>query len=166
LPSAVETWQGERWEPTSLGQHPHCHPPMSPCPTPPSPHLQGDVGPGPVLQVGELQVRVTVHEVDAQQLLALGAAEAGQALAEGTGTPLHARGPVLALGSLTEARLASGAGWHLAELAAAGPSVLLGTGLGKRPTHCPPPPWDSDSTPLFWGPQGGSPASGIRGMPG
>lgn len=106
---------------------------------PPSPHLQGDVGPGPVLQVGELQVCVTVHKVDAQQLLALGATEARQALAEGTGAPLHALGPVLALGSLAEAGLAGGTGRHLTELATAGPRVLLGTGLGKRPTPCPVP---------------------------
>lgn len=118
---------------------------------PPSPHLQGDVGPGPVLQVGELQVRVAVHKVDAQQLLALGAAEAGQALAEGTGAPLHTRGPVLALGSLAGAGLASSTGRHLAELATEGPRVLLGMGLGKHPTPCPLP-HGALTAPPFCGP--------------
>lgn len=89
------------------------------------------------MQVSELQVRVTVHKVDAQQLLTLGAAEARQALAQGTGTPLHTWGPVLAFSSLTEARLASGVGWHLAELATVGPRMLLE--LGNSPTPCPMP---------------------------
>lgn len=106
------------------GADSQCHPSMPPCP--PSPHLKGDIGPGPVLQVSELQVCVTVHEVDAQQLLTFGAAEARQALAKGAGTPLHTWGPVLALSALTEARVASGVGRHLAELATVGPRVLLG----------------------------------------
>lgn len=106
-------------------------------PTPPTAHLQRDVGPRPVLQVGELQVRVTVHKVDTQQLLTLGATKARQALAEGTGAPLHTWGPILALSSLTETRLAGGTGWHLAELATAGSRVLQSTGVGRHPTCCP-----------------------------
>lgn len=119
------------------GADPQCHPSMSPCP--PSPHLKGDIGPGPVLQVSELQVRVPVHKVDAQQLLTFGATKARQALAQGTGAPLDTRGPVLAFSSLTEARLARGVGRHLAELATVGPRVLLGRELGKSPTPCPMP---------------------------
>lgn len=135
LPSAVETWGWERWDPA-----PRSFPP-TPCAAP-CPHLQGDVGPGPVLQVGELQVRVTVHEVDAQQLLALGAAEAGQALAEGAGAPLHAGGPVLALGSLAGAGLAGGTGRHLAQLPTAGPRACWARGWESslpgtpHPTGC------------------------------
>lgn len=119
------------------GADPQCHPSMPP--RPPSPHLKGDIGPGPVLQVSELQVRVTVHKVDAQQLLTFGATKARQALAQGTGTPLHTRGPVLAFSSLTEARLASGVGWHLAELATVGQGCCWAGGWERalHPAQCP-----------------------------
>lgn len=86
-------------------------------------HLQRDVGPRPVLQVSELQVSVPIHEVDTEQLLTLGAAEAREALAHGPAALVHTVGPVLALGPLTGA---PGVGRGLTEL----PTVALSTEAG------------------------------------
>ena len=65
-------------------------------------YLQSDVGLGPVLQVAQQQVRVSVHEVDADQLLAARPTEAWQTLAERPSCPLHAWGLVLAVSQVAE----------------------------------------------------------------
>lgn len=60
-------------------------------------YLQCDVGPRPVLQVGELQVRVPIHKVDAEQLLTLRAPKTWEALAQGPAALSNTAGPILAL---------------------------------------------------------------------
>ena len=77
------------------------------------PHLQGDVGLGPVLDVLKLNVRVSVHEVDADQLLTALTLEAGGAPTRRRARPLHAGGAVLTLSQLARGRGDKG---HLAEL--------------------------------------------------
>lgn len=82
----------------------------------PGTYLQRDVGPRPILQVSELQVSVSIHKVDTEQLLTLRAAEAREALAHGPAALLHALGPVLALGPLTGAPGGRRVGRDLTEL--------------------------------------------------
>lgn len=65
-------------------------------------YLQCDVGLRPVLEVGQQQVGVSVHEVDTDQLLAARAAELRGALTEGPPPTLHTRRVVLAVGQLTQ----------------------------------------------------------------
>lgn len=65
-------------------------------------YLQSDVGLRPVLQVTEEEVGVSVHEVDADQLLAARAAEAGETLADGPTRALHTHSVVLAVGQVAE----------------------------------------------------------------
>lgn len=75
----------------------------------------------------------------------LGATKARQALAEGTGAPLHTSCPILALGALTQPGLPSGTGRHLAQLSTAGPRVCWAWGWGS------PLPTAHSTHPL-WGP--------------
>ena len=81
----------------------------------PDTHLKSDIGPRPVLQVRELQVSVTVHKVDTEQFLTLGAAETWQALAYRPAALVDTVGPILALSPLTGA---PGSRWDLTELSA------------------------------------------------
>ena len=68
------------------------------------PHLQRDVGLGPVLDVPELHVRVPVHEVDTDQPLAALALEARETLAQRGACLLHTGGAVLTPGQLAGRR--------------------------------------------------------------
>ena len=70
----------------------------------PSPHLQCDVGLRPVLDVLQLNVRVSVHEVNTDQLLAALTLKARQALTDRSPRLLHTGGAVLTLSQL--------AGWR------------------------------------------------------
>lgn len=65
-------------------------------------YLQCDVGLGPVLEVGQQQVGVSVHKVDADQLLAARAPELRGTLTEGPPPALHARRVVLTVGQLAQ----------------------------------------------------------------
>lgn len=66
--------------------------------------------------MGELQVSVTIHEVDTEQLLTLRAAEAREALAHGPAALVHTVGPILALSPLTGASGGRQVGRGLTEL--------------------------------------------------
>lgn len=65
-------------------------------------YLQRDVGLRPVLEVGQQQVGVSVHKVDADQLLAARAPELRGTLTEGPPPALHARRVVLTVGQLAQ----------------------------------------------------------------
>lgn len=67
-------------------------------------HLKRDVGLWPVFDVGEQQVRVSVDEVDAEELFAARPAEPGQTLARCSTVALHTGGAILTEQELTAGR--------------------------------------------------------------
>lgn len=107
-------------------------------------HLQRDVGPWPVLQVSELQISVPIHEVDTEQLLTLGAAEAREALAHGTAALVHTVASVLALGPLTRVPGGRRAGRGLTELPTENERTQVRRGRVRGPgvIFFPPSPED------------------------
>ena len=86
------------------------------------PHLQRDVGLGPVLDVLKLDVRISVDKVDAEQLLAALTLEARQTLTHRGPRLVHTGGAVLTLSQLAGRRGRKG---HLTKLPAEGKKGVI-----------------------------------------